>query len=419
MEDTELYQHLLGLSSPWHVDRVELDLKAQRVSVFAEHDIDATFNCPECDAASPLHDHEQERSWRHLDSCQFETHLRARIPRVHCDKHGVKQARVPWAAPRARFTLLFERFAIDVLLETDVLAAARLLRISWDQAQHIMRRAVERGLARRKRVALKHVGVDEKSIAKRHRYTTLLNDLGRGVVLEVSEGRSKESLETCLRSVPKAQLSNVEAIAMDMWQPYFQTVCAAVDEGASKVVFDRFHIVGHMNKALDRVRRIENRKLRAEGDDRLVGTKYELLYAAENIDEDVRQKLVRMRAAGLKTGRAWSLKELLRGLWDCTSLRAGYRWWRGWHAWAIRSRLPPVIEVARMIERHLPNVLTYFKHRITNAASESINSVVRLLQKRAFGYRSFNNFRIAVLFRCGGLELYSVQLPTRKPDEPL
>ncbi len=161
-----------------------------------------------------------------------------------------------------------------------------------------------------------------------------------------------------------------------------------------------------MNKALDQVRRTENRQLRAEDDDRLVGTKYELLYATERIDQDVRQKLVRMRNAGLKTARAWSLKELLRGLWDCTSLRAATTWWRGWYAWAIRSRLSPVLAVARTIKSHLPNVLTYFTHRITNAASESINSVVRLLQKRAFGYRSFENFRIAVLFRCGGLDLY-------------
>ena len=231
----------------------------------------------------------------------------------------MRQARVPWAEPKSRFTLMFERFAIDVLLETDVLGATRLLRISWDQAHHIMERAVERGLGRRAHARLKHLGVDEKAIAKRHRYATLLNDLERGVVLEVAEGRSKESLETCLASVPGEQLAAVEAFAMDMWQPYFQTVLSKVQDGASKVVFDRFHIVGHMNKAVDIVRRRENRELLAEGDRRLVGTKYDFLFAAERIDDDVRQRFVRMRDAGFKTARAWSIKELLRGLWDCTS----------------------------------------------------------------------------------------------------
>ena len=406
MKDTELYQHLLGLQSPWSVERVELDVKGQRVTVWAMHPPDTRFGCPECGAACALHDHDEERAWRHLDSCQFETHLRARVPRVRCDKHGVKQARVPWAEPRSRFTMLFERFAIQVLLETDVLGGAAILGITWDQAHHIMQRAVERGLSRRKHRQLKHVGVDEKSIAKRHRYATLLNDLDRGVVLEVTKDRTKESLQECLNRVPRKTLEKVEAFAMDMWQPYFQTLISAVPDGVSKVVFDRFHIVGHMNKALDQVRRAENRELRAEGDDRLVNTKYELLHAAENIDDDVRQKFVRMRNAGLKTGRAWSIKELLRGLWDCKSRRDALLWWSRWYSWATHSRIAPVIKVAKMIDRHLPNVMTYFEHRITNAASESINSVVRLLQKRAFGFRSFDNFRIAVLFRCGGLDLY-------------
>jgi transposase len=253
---------------------------------------------------------------------------------------------------------------------------------------------------------LKHLGVDEKAIAKRHRYATLLNDLERGVVLEVAEGRSKESLATCLTSIPREQLATVEAFAMDMWQPYFQTVLSKVEDGASKVVFDRFHIVGHMNKAVDIVRRRENRQLLAEGDRRLVGTKYDFLFAAERIDDDVRQRFVRMRDAGFKTARAWSIKELLRGLWDCTSRRWALQWWSRWYFWATHSRLQPVINVARMIDRHLPNVMSYFAHRITNAASESINSVVRGLQKRAFGFRSFSNFRTAVLFRCGGLDLY-------------
>lgn len=383
-----------------------LDVKSKRVTVFAAHDKGASFHCAECGVASPLHDHDEERTWRHLDSCQFETHLVARIPRVRCDTHGTRQARVPWAEPRSRFTLLFERFAIEVLLATDVLNGAALLGISWDQAHHIMERAVERGLACRSLDSVQHVGVDEKSIAKRHKYTTMLHDLDRGVVLEVTEGRTKQSLKTCLQSVPQSTLEKVQAFAMDMWQPYFETVCAHVPDGASKIVFDRFHIVAHMNKALDIVRRTENRQLRAEGDDRLVGTKYDFLKGAERIDEDTRQWFVRMKNAGFKTARTWSLKELLRGLWDCPSKRQAMRWWKSWHASAVRSRIAPVINVARMIKSHLPNVMTYFDHRITNAGSESNNSVVRMLQKRAFGYRNFNNFRTAVLFRCGGLNLY-------------
>ena len=143
MHDTALYQYLLGLQSPWTVSRVNLDINGQRVDVWAEHPEDAAWACPHCTTTLPLYDHAEERTWRHLDSCQFQTHLHARIPRVECGEHGVVQVLVPWAAPRSRFTLLFERLAIDVLSQCDVTGATKILRISWDEGWGIMERAVK------------------------------------------------------------------------------------------------------------------------------------------------------------------------------------------------------------------------------------------------------------------------------------
>src|SRR5439155_18205810 len=146
MRDVELYRYLLGLEQPWTVTRVELSVQDQRVEVWAGHEEGLRWPCPTCETALPLYDHSEERAWRHLDSCQFMTFLHARPPRVQCPEHGVVQVRLPWAEPRSRFTALFERLAIDVLKETDVLGATRILRVSWDEAWHLMERAVKRGL---------------------------------------------------------------------------------------------------------------------------------------------------------------------------------------------------------------------------------------------------------------------------------
>jgi transposase len=135
MRDTELYRVILGLESPWTVARVDLDVKQQRVDVYVDHGKRQTWPCPVCDKPCGLHDHDEEKAWRHLDTCQFKTLLHARTPRVRCDEHGVLQVRVPWAEPGGRFTALFERWAIDVLQETSVDGGARLLGISWDEAQ--------------------------------------------------------------------------------------------------------------------------------------------------------------------------------------------------------------------------------------------------------------------------------------------
>ena len=124
------------------------------------------FGCPECDLALPTYDHTDEREWRHLDTCQFFTYVHARPPRVDCPAHGVHQVRLPWAEPMSRFTTLFERLAIDVLKECDVLGACRLLRCSWDEGWHLMQRAVTRGLLRRPTPAPAIIGVDEKSAGR-------------------------------------------------------------------------------------------------------------------------------------------------------------------------------------------------------------------------------------------------------------
>src|SRR5713226_4258349 len=174
MRDTELYRQLLGLESPWTVTRVELAVTAQRVDVWAGHADGERWACPECGTTLALYDHAEERAWRHLDSCQFQTYLHARPPRVQCPTHGVKQVRLPWAEARARFTTLFERLAIDVLLETDILGATRILRISWDEAWHIQERAVARGQQ-----------------AKGHRYLTLVCDLEQATVEYIADDRKQ------------------------------------------------------------------------------------------------------------------------------------------------------------------------------------------------------------------------------------
>lgn len=406
VRDTELYRHLLGLVAPWTVSRVELDVTGQRVDVFAEHTKPKSWPCPECGKPCGLHDHDEERTWRHLDSCQFRTILHARVPRVKCQEHGVRQVRVPWAEPRSRFTALFERLAIDVLRETDIAGAAELLGLSWDEAHHIMERAVARGLARRPHQVPRVLGIDEKSLAKGHRYATIACDLDAGTVIDIAEGKSGKSLRACLGRFSINDLQGVEAVAMDMSEAYLVQLRALLDDPDDKIVFDRFHIVAHINEAVDKVRRRENKVLRADGDERLVGSKHMWLYGAENLPERYHVDFAALRSSNLKTARAWSIKEQLRQLWKQRSRAAGERWWQRWYGWAVRSRLEPVKKVAAMIKRHLPNVLTYFKHRITNAGSEAINSVIQMLKKRAFGYRSFANFRTVVLFHRGGLSLY-------------
>jgi transposase len=388
------------------VERVALDVPGGRVDVWARHDKKARFACPECGKECGLYDHDEERVWRHLDSCQFQTFLHARIPRVRCDEHGVRQARVPWAEPKSRFTMMFERLAIDVMLNMDLTNAARLLGLSWDEAHHIRERAVARGLSRRSEAPPRRLGVDEKAIAKRHQYGTILVDIDRGRVLEVVKDRRKESLAACYAALGPEAVESVEAVAMDMWEPFIQATRGALRDADDKIVFDRFHIAKHLGDGVDKVRRAENRKLAADGDTRLVGTKHLWLFAEANVPDRRQVEFAKLKGARLKTARAWAMKEAFRDFWTLANADEGRTFFEHWRRWVRRAGITPMKRAADMIHRHLPNVLTYFTHRITNAASEGINAGIQLLSSRARGFRSFANFRVAILFRHGGLDLY-------------
>ena len=136
-----------------------------------------------------------------------------------------------------------------------------------------------------------------------------------------------------------------------------------------------------MNKAVDQVRRGEHRRLQEEGDDTLKGTKYLWLYAEENVPEKKAEDFEWLRWLHLRTGRAWAIKEALRHLWTYERKGWALRYWKDWYFWATHSGLKPVVRVAKMIQGHLDNVLTYLDHRITNATSEGINSKIQSVKK--------------------------------------
>ncbi|HNP84320.1 MAG TPA: ISL3 family transposase [Nitrospira sp.] len=406
MQDTALYQYLLGLQSPWTVSRVNLDVNGQRVDVWAEHPEDAAWACPQCSRTLPLYDHAEERTWRHLDSCQFQTHLHARIPRVECGEHGVVQILVPWAEPRSRFTLLFERLAIDVLRQCDVSGATRILRISWDEAWGLMERAVTRGRQRKVRTVVRRIGVDEKAAAKGHRYLTLVCDLDEGTVEHIAEDRKQESLDGYYAGLTTEQLDGIEAVAMDMWEPYVQATRARVPEAAEKIVFDRFHVMGHVGKAVDAVRKQEHRELMESGDETLKGSKYLWLYSREHVPARRRDEFAALRHKELKVGRAWAIKEALRRLWHYVYPASGWKFWKRWYFWATHSRLEPIRKAAETIRRHIHNIVTYYQHPVTNAMSEGLNSQIQKIKSMACGFRNTENFKTAIYFHCGGLDLY-------------
>jgi transposase len=406
MRDTELYRYLLGLVAPWEVSRVELSVADGRVDVWAQHPRRTRFSCPECGQELAVYDHSEERAWRHLDSCGFLTYLHADPPRVDCPDHGVRQVHLSWAEPNSRFTVLFERLAIDVLKECDVTGAARLLHLSWDEAWHLMDRAVARGLAAKPQVVPARIGVDEKSAGRGQDYITVVSDLDRGTVDYLVDERRQASLDSYFDRFTAGQRAGIEAVAMDMWEPYINSARAHLDDADQKIVFDRYHLMKYLTTAVDTVRKQENRALVAGGDKRLAGSKYLWLYSAENLPARHVDRFATLRAGDLKTARAWAIKESLRHFWAYRRRGWAAKHFTRWYFWATHSRLQPVIDAARTLKRHQAGLLSYFAHRISNAGAEGLNSRIQAIRVSARGYRNREHFKTAIYFHLGGLQLY-------------
>ncbi|WP_447972543.1 ISL3 family transposase [Nitrospira sp. Kam-Ns4a] len=383
---------------------VELDVKGQQVTVTVEAG-PGPYPCPECQAPVPGYDRKRRR-WRHLDTCQFTTWIQADLPRVSGPTHGVKQIAVPWAEPGSQFTAWFERLAIDLLRECSVTGAAGLLRITWDEAWGIKERAVARGLSRRTRDVVAHLGVEEKAIAKGHRDLTVVADLDRSRVLDLAEDRKQESLDGFWATLTPEQRAGIEAIAMDRWEPYVQSTHAHLPEAETTSVFDKFHIAKHLHDAVDRVRRVEHRTLKQDGDARLTGTKYLWLMRPKDMTAEQQATFRTLQRSERTVARAWTLKERFRPFWDDASPGAAQNFFARWFWRATHSRLRPMAAVAHLIRRHLPNVLTYLRHRLTNAGLEAVNATIQWVKKTARGFRNVEHFKTAIYFHCGGLDLY-------------
>lgn len=402
MQDTEFYERLLGLSKPWKVSGVEMDIAAGEVRVKVECESSVWGG----EEGQRLHVHGYEqRQWRHLDTCQFRTIIEAQVPRVLDPQSGKTQmVSVPWAGPRSSWTLMFEHFVIRVLLGCATISdALKLTGLNWHQGQRIMTQAVERGLQKRRLEEVDYVGLDEKSFRRGQDYISVMTDLVAGRVLEVQPGRDKQAVLQLWEMLPAETRAGVRAAAMDFGAAYAAATRQAAPQ--AHIVYDKFHVSQLLSQAVDKVRRQEHKALTKEGDETLKGSRYLWLRGLEQMSDAQFESFQDLVQIALKTSRAWEHKELFSSFWQQRSAAKARDFFEKWLKRVMRSRLEPLKQAARTLCQHLQGLLNYFVHPITNALTEGLNSRIQLLKASARGFRNFEHYRIRILFFLGDLDL--------------
>lgn len=398
MDELGLFTQALGLSKPWQVIDLKFSKEDGRLDLWLDFPKGAKFPCSCGETVEgEVHD-TQERTWRHLNFFQYETYLHARVPRVRCGACGVKQVEVPWARPGSGFTLLFELLVLSLAREMSVAAVAEMTAVHANRLWRILDHYVERA---RKAVDLSgfhQLGIDEFSLRKGHVYMTSFSDLGASRVIFLGEGRKKgvvgafvEDLES--RGVDPGQ---IEVVCCDMWDPYLNGIGKLLRD--SRVVFDRFHVMNQINKALEAVRREEQ-----QDNGVLKKSRFLWLKNPKNLTTRQEVRLQALKRLDLKTARAYQIKLALARFWEMSDPAEAVAYLKRWYFWATHSRLQPVIQAARTIKRYWKGVVSFLDARVTNGMVEGLNSKIKTAMKRAYGFKHVGYLRTIVYLVAGRL----------------
>ena len=407
----KLFEAALGVSPPWQVTGADFDLAAKTLTIRVDFIAGSRFALAGVEGQHPVHDTVAKR-YRHLNFVQHECFLEVRIPRVKLPDGSVRQVDPPWAGKLSGFTLLFEALVLLLCQQMTFAAAARLVGVSRHRVAALCERYVELALAQTDLSAVRELAIDETSRARGHDYITLAADATERRVIAVAEGRGADSIaqlttELQSRHCPAEQITSV---SIDM-SPAFIRGCAEHLPNA-RVTFDKFHVIGHANAAVDRMRRIEQRS-----DKSLKGMRWSLLKNRASLKPEAAADLDALiaRMATVRTARAWVYKEQLREILARKQINVARDMLKHWCTCVMRSKVEPMKEVAAMVRRHLEGIVAWAQTRQTNGFLEALNGLFQSAKRRARGFTRFTTIRTVIFLIAGKLDFAVINPHARQP----
>jgi len=396
--ENQLFTTALGLQPPWEVVEIRFEPEGGRIDFQVGFAKGARFACPACEApGQPVHD-TRDRTWRHLSFFQFAAYIHAKVPRVDCGGCGkTSQVEVPWARPESGFTLLMEALLVTLCREMPVRKVAQLFGVSEGAVWRVLDHHVETARSKEDFSTVRSVGMDETACRRGHHYVSLFHDLDASRLLFGCEGRDKETVGVFAEDLRshKGDPEAVTVACMDMSKAYIAGTQKYLPN--AEITFDPFHVIQLINGAVDDVRRAE-----VKDQPCLKGTRYLWLKDTGKWTKGQRRLHENLPRRGLKTARAWRIKESLREIYSARPSREQAEGLLAqWYGWAIRSRMDPIKKVARTIKEHWDGVLRTFETGATTALLEGVNSLIQAAKSRARGYGTTRHM-IAVAYLIAG-----------------
>ena len=355
------------------------------------------FRCSGCGSNKVIRAGQVLRNFRTVPIGHKPVWIELPVQRLYCRACGrTRQAELTFAEPRRSYTRQFERFVLELSQYTTIQDAARHLGVGWDLIKEIQKQNLQRRYAQIPLRHLRHLAIDEISIGHGHRYLTIVLDLDSGAVVFVGEGRGTTALEPFWKRLRKAR-AQIAAVATDMSPAYTAAVHTHLPDAIH--VFDRFHVVKLFNEKLSQFRQELQRE--AEGPLQkkvLKGTRWLLLKNPENLDAQrhEHQRLEEALALNKPLATAYYLKEDLRQIWEQKDKSTAARFLKDWMARARSSGIRMLQRFANTLGFHRSGILAYYDCRLTTAALEGTNNKMRTMQRRAYGFRDQEFFKLKI-----------------------
>ncbi len=362
--------------------------------------------CGICRRRCPGYDWgEGRRRWRALDLGTTRAFVQAEAPRVECRRHGVVVAAVPWARHDSSFTRAFEDQCAWLAVNTSASAVAALMRTTWRTVGWICARVSDEARAQRDLLAgLRRIGFDEISVRKGQTYLTVVVDHHTGRLVWAAPGRDRKTIEKFLDLLGDERCAQVELVSCDMAS--WITIPVAERCPNAQVCLDPFHIVKLATDALDDIRREVWNEARRAGELALAkdlkGARFALWKNPENLTARQKLKLAHIQQINQRLYRAYLLKEQLRQIYRVDA-DAAISVLNAWLNWARRCRLQPFVKLARTIRDQRAAIEAAIRNGLSNARVEQVNTQIRLITRRGFGYHSQQAVIALAMLNLGGL----------------
>jgi transposase len=356
-----------------------------------------SLRCSACGRSDVRPHGAAERQFRTVPIGTKAVFLNLAIPRVCCQHCGMtRQVKVDFADPRRSYTKSFERYVLGLCRHMTIRDVAYHLGVGWDTVKDIQKRDLSRRFAKPKLKHLRQIAIDEISVAKGHRYLTVVLDLETGVVVFVGEGKGAGALKPFWKRVRRSK-AKIKVVAMDMSRAYREAV--SVNLPKAKIVFDHFHVIKLFNEKLSNLRRSLYHQANAEQKKVLKGVRWLLLKAPENLDpeRDEEARLEEALRLNKPLATAYYLKEELRQFWEQPGKRFARAFLKGWIRRAKASGIAMLNKMAETLEAHRSGLLAYYDYPVSTGPLEGTNNKIKTMKRQAYGFRDQEFFKLKIL----------------------